>query len=116
MRRRKNLAESRRLEMVQKRFERWRKKRTNGKEQIPERLWRAAASLVGPMKITEVSRELGLEWAKLKKKVGDPSTWPAKKATAEQAGCRGLICGAEWNDGGNGQPACYAVNLWHSST
>ena len=79
MRRRKVPAGSHRLEVVQKRFEYWRKNRKNRREQIPERLWRAASSLVGPMNITEVSRELGLEWNKLKERILESSARPEKK-------------------------------------
>ena len=58
-----------RLDRVRAQFKSWRAKKQQGREPIPDRLWKAASGLVGPVPITMVERELGVESSKLRRKV-----------------------------------------------
>lgn len=57
-----------RLDRVREEFKKWRAGR-EGREPVPSALWRAAAGLVGPVPITTVVRELGLQFSQLKRQV-----------------------------------------------
>jgi len=61
------------LPSVLRDFERWRGSRSRGR-QIPDRLWDAAAELAREHGVSKVSRELGLDYYALKKRMasGDP--------------------------------------------
>jgi hypothetical protein len=74
MKARKARVENRALELVKQRFAHWRAHRASSRTAIPDRLWRAAARLIGPQTITEVARELGVEWRKLKQRAGNRSS------------------------------------------
>jgi len=57
------------LESVQQQFTEWRASRSNKREQIPERLWQAAARLCADNTVGCVSRTLGLSFTKLSKRL-----------------------------------------------
>lgn len=57
------------LEEVRQRFEQWRGIRKRATP-IPEDLWEGAVSLCADLSINQVSRQLGLEYNRLKKRVG----------------------------------------------
>ena len=57
------------LEEVKKNFETWRSGRAGKRESIPQVLWQAAAGLCREYSITQVSRELRLSYADLKKRI-----------------------------------------------
>lgn len=67
-----------RLEKVREEFKKWRAGK-EGREPIPAALWRAAAGLVGPVPITTVGRELGLQFSQLKSKVEQFAVQPGLK-------------------------------------
>lgn len=56
------------LEQVRLEFDQWRRQR-GGKGRIPERLWDLATRATGTDGVRTVSRELGLDFTRLKKRV-----------------------------------------------
>ena len=56
------------LKKVSREFKLWRRERLNRRARIPDKLWRAAASLCEVYPIDEVRTELGIDYGKLKSK------------------------------------------------
>lgn len=56
------------LRELRERFERWREKRQK-QGQVPEELWKAAVRVAQENAVSRVSRELGLDYRKLKMRV-----------------------------------------------
>jgi len=81
MKTRERSKESRVLEAVAGRFDRWREKRSWG-ERIPEALWKAATDLAGRVPISRVSRELRLDYYELKERVDGRSRSKSIQTTA----------------------------------
>lgn len=77
-------------------IERWRRERSSRKETIPDRVWAAAAAAAGVDGIWATSRELRLEFNRLKARVQGTTgnaLIPTHSARAERAGSGGVAVG-----------------------
>lgn len=99
------------LESVQQEFESWRSSRTNKREPIPSDLWKAATDLCREYSIARVSRQLGLSYTDLKKKIQNYNSLPQQFIEIETVGLAGqwqIECsrtdGSCFRMTGNGQP------------
>ena len=68
MRQKKHPAPSQSLSEVKEQFKTWRKTRKNPRP-IPEKLWVAAVSLTANHSISQISKELVVDYSALKKRV-----------------------------------------------
>jgi hypothetical protein len=72
------------LESVRYQFEKWRERRKNRKEPIPEELWAAATRLGHQYSINHISRTLHLNYNDLKKRISGTKSITRKKKTSPQ--------------------------------
>jgi hypothetical protein len=72
--------ETTRLEVVHRRFERWRRMRSQ-RCRVPDALWRAAAEVAGEIGVSRTARILRLDYYTLKRHLeGSRETGPAPEA------------------------------------
>lgn len=68
-----------RLEQDKQRLREWRQSKRPG-EQIPEQFWQMALSYLGTLPLSRISRELSLDYVKLKRLAGSEGSLPKEEA------------------------------------
>ncbi len=102
------------IEIVQEQFEAWRSGRINRREPIPQHLWQAAAELCRNRSVSHVSRQLGLSYSDLKKRVTEDHLPPVQFMEIDMDALGGrwqIECdrpdGGRLRINGNGRPPAF---------